>query len=171
MSGFISATRASRGETNYFYTAGVQGLDGGSICRVTAGNFDVITGETASGCRADVAGVAQNANRRAGKAVHRVSRRPTGVQRFRLREPDGTRRAASLGVHLNGMEGPSDYSAELQWLTDGKTLVLRFGVDAGRWRKRRTEPAKPLPQTNVPRDATAFEVWDTNKPRASRPSS
>ena len=30
---------------NYFYTAGVQGLDGGSICRVTAGNFDVITGE------------------------------------------------------------------------------------------------------------------------------
>ena len=30
---------------NYFYTAGVQGLDGGSICRVAAGNFAVITAE------------------------------------------------------------------------------------------------------------------------------
>jgi WD40 repeat protein len=65
---------------------------------------------------------------------------------------------------LKGTEGPKDFSAQLQWLADGKTLALRYGVVPKVWMERQPQPPKPLPDMNGPRRATALEVWDTNKP-------
>jgi WD40 repeat protein len=72
--------------------------------------------------------------------------------------------AAKEILPLSGMEGVKDFSAQLQWLADGETAVLRFGVVPKVWRERHTDPPRAVPEMDGPRRATALEVWDTGKP-------
>jgi WD40 repeat protein len=63
---------------------------------------------------------------------------------------------------LKGMESTDTFSNSWQWLTGGRNLVLRFGVDPKSWENRRSQRWQPLP-LDKNRHATAFEVWDTNQ--------